>query len=251
MTRYTALAMDDQKIALLFPIRGGEILFPGDGKPLAIGRRATLLTVDMAIHGDRKVAAFSLRNSNVETPSHDDLFPVGVLAEIMAVQETSQGKAITLLGRSVIDLGTLHPLSDGVSMVNFQPRTIAPISEADSKDAVARLYQTLEAFCKRVNLTPEARRLVELGVRADVHPATVVCERLPATIVNYLGIGEVAHIFSIEERQHILEANSVAERISRLESLLDDLGVTERVESDYFVRVGERIMQGLAYAGAV
>lgn len=68
----------------ILPLRN-TIVFPGSGLPISVGREKSLKLINSLNKEDKYIGLVCQRDSNIENPTADDLYKVGVIAEIIRV----------------------------------------------------------------------------------------------------------------------------------------------------------------------
>lgn len=82
------------------------VLFPGVIFPITVGRDKSIKLVKEANKKDKIIALVSQRNADVEDPSGDDLFEVGVLAKIIKLMRMPDGTTTVIIqGKRRIRIG--------------------------------------------------------------------------------------------------------------------------------------------------
>lgn len=80
---------DPESVAVL-PTRN-LILFPGVTSPITIVRPSSLKTAQMAMDRKMSIAIFCQKDAKIDSPSIDDLFPYGVMADILQIINLPDG----------------------------------------------------------------------------------------------------------------------------------------------------------------
>jgi len=187
------------------PLRG-MVAFPSMVLPLFIGRPKSIEAVQASANGEKLLFLVAQRDEETEEPKTNDLFEVGIVAEIvqwlrlpdgnLRVVVEGRGRAIA---KSVID-------NDGFLMAEVLP--LREISPPDDPQTEALLRHLRDNFENAVNLSkkipPEAlqnaQELTELGPLADL-------------IASYLEI-------VVRDRQKILEEADILARSQDVAQLL-------------------------------
>jgi ATP-dependent Lon protease len=73
------------------------VVFPGVAVPISAGRPGTLEAVEKVLEGDRRLFAVCQRE-NVDEPTADVLFEMGVIVRILQVQRTPAGLQLLIQG---------------------------------------------------------------------------------------------------------------------------------------------------------
>ncbi len=77
---------DLQELLPILPLRN-TIVFPGSGLPISVGREKSLKLVKSTDKGHKYIGLVCQKDSNIEDPEAEDLYSIGVLAEIIRVIE--------------------------------------------------------------------------------------------------------------------------------------------------------------------
>ncbi|MBV8277428.1 MAG: LON peptidase substrate-binding domain-containing protein [Verrucomicrobia bacterium] len=77
----------------ILPLRN-VVIFPGMVVPLTIGRPAALKLIDSELPENKQLGLVAQRSENQEKPSVDDLYPVGVLAQVLKLVRHEDGTAV-------------------------------------------------------------------------------------------------------------------------------------------------------------
>ncbi|MBP1616232.1 MAG: Lon protease [Bacteroidetes bacterium] len=80
----------------ILPLRN-TIVFPGTSMPIAIARNKSLKLVKSIGKKRQLVGLICQRNADVEEPGFNDLFPIGVIGEVIRVVELSNDENITVI----------------------------------------------------------------------------------------------------------------------------------------------------------
>ena len=199
-----ARADDLPRVVPLFPL-DGVLLLPRGGLPLNVFEPRYLNMVDDAMAGDRLIGMVqTVRGGDPERPA---LAPVGCVGRITSFSETPDGRyLITLTGVCRFLLGEELPVQTPYRQVkaDFAPfeADLTPAPE-DTVYARRRLLGALRAYLNR-------RSLDVNWDSAETAPAEA--------LINSLAM---ALPFEAQEKQALLEADSLAERETTLVALLE------------------------------
>ena len=79
---------NEQRIIPIVPLRGG-VVFPGVTTTISIGRRRSLAAAHDAHQNDGEILILVQFNSEVESPSEEELAPIGIIASVRDVLRTT------------------------------------------------------------------------------------------------------------------------------------------------------------------
>lgn len=204
----------------------GLVLFPHMVLHFDVGREKSLHALNMAMGTDRKIFLVAQKDQQEENPTFDRLYQVGVVAEIRQIVR-SQGETLRVLvegkyrGR-LLDMGELDKALIGV--VEEYPAS-AKMSDKMMSDALVRTVKDL--FDEYLGLAPRMpREIVE----------TILESNDPAVIADYIA-GNIS--FPVEEKQRLLEQNSLKKRFEMIARLLESENEILSLEADIQDQVKE------------
>jgi ATP-dependent Lon protease len=174
--------------------------------PLLVGRERSVRALDEAIKHDRQIVLVAQKQVNTEDPEPEELFRVGIVAEIMQHLRVPDG--------------TVRVMLEGVERVRileymqeepFCRVLVEPLSAVERKDL------EIEAMMRAA--TTQFEQIVSIG--RNIAPEAVINVvntdepgRLADTITPYL------HQIRVETKQEILECLDVRERLEKLSVVL-------------------------------
>lgn len=196
--------MSDNMITLpLLPLRG-MLIFPGMLVNLDIGRDKSIHAVENAAGATKQLLLTTQKDAAVTDVQIEDLYTCGVLAEIKQLLKLPNGAVRILvegLERVRLDSITVTEGEDA-QFVGSGELIRSEISEDTEIEALRRML--IETFENWVLLTKKVSSEVLLSFKAQPDPG-----RVADMIAGYLSV-------SIEEKQRLLEAFDVKERMHSL-----------------------------------
>ncbi|MCX8028405.1 MAG: endopeptidase La [Brevinematales bacterium] len=219
----------------IVPLRN-MVLFPGIVTPLSIGRKRSLNAIEEALVKDKIVGFVTQKSKDVEDPKADDMYTVGVLANIFKVFRSPDG-SINVVVRS-------EKRFKIVEIESYDPYIRANVEYLEmeiTKDNNIEVYvKTIKDMAiSLIHLVPETPPDAEMIIQNIDQPDI---------LAYFVASGVNA---TIEEKQKMLEENSLKEL---LKSIVNHLGrdlelakiskeIQEKVKSDvekaqkeYFLR---------------
>src|ERR1700693_4808156 len=142
----------DLDIAIL-PLRN-VVIFPGMVVPLTIGRPAALKLIDNELPENKQLGLVTQRSESQEKPAIDDLYPVGVLAQVLKLVRHDDGTAVLFVQAQqrikILEVQQVEPY--------FRARvadllTITP--ESQNKELEASFNNLKQAASKLLDLSPD------------------------------------------------------------------------------------------------
>jgi ATP-dependent Lon protease len=183
------------------------VVFPETMVPFVVGRRGSLLAVEQALGGDKKIFLATQRNAKIDNPNSEEINSVGTVATIVQHLKLPNGNVKLLVqGASRARVLEVEEDPEGYFRVVLKPldRTVEMTPElTETMKKVTGLFDRFMKF------TP--------GLPYETMLSTVKIEdpgRLADTIAAHLPVG-------IEEKQTLLETVSVQDRLAEVERLLE------------------------------
>jgi ATP-dependent Lon protease len=215
----------------VIPLRN-VVLFPGVTLPITVSRPETLRAVEAAMRSpDRLVFAVAQRQGG-EDVAPEGLYTIGTLARIGAIQRGIGGVRILLEGRSRGIALRVARGKDGFfeAMVNEATELSAIDPEDPAFVALHREVRTRAAELARKREVPEE-------VIAQMLAEVTEPGRLADLVASFLEI-------PIEERQALLEALSIEDRLRRVlihvQRQIEVLSAQEEIQSKVQEELGDR-----------
>ncbi|HUA02367.1 MAG TPA: endopeptidase La [Solirubrobacteraceae bacterium] len=188
----------------VLPLRD-SVTFPDMLVPLNVGQPRSVQLINDVLSGDRAIAMVASRNTDVESPSPDDLYDVGVLGTVARMIRVPDGTLRVLIqGGQRIRI---------VRWVKTEPYLVAEIEELPD---VVQHSPELTALMRNVQHT-----FTEIIEQVPYLP-----EELQIMVANVEDPSVLAHLIAgalripTEEKQELLEEVDVSKRLRRLSEIL-------------------------------
>ena len=188
------------------PVRG-SVLFPTMVMPIDAGRPISIQAINAALDRDRTIIIVSQRDREIDEPAPSDLFEVGTACNIMRMKKNPDGSIQMLVrafARVRIDryLGSAGLIEAEVTPIEI-PDGNTVVTEAAYRELKERFTDMLESGSR--NLQPEVAQFV-LNLED------------PGQFADYVAY----HLdFRLEDKQGVLEAGTVADRLRKVLLLID------------------------------
>ena len=188
------------------PVRG-SVLFPTMVMPIDAGRPISIQAINAALDRDRTIIIVSQRDREIDEPTASDLFEVGTACNIMRMKKNPDGSIQMLVrafARVRIDryLGSADLIEAEVTPIEI-PDGDTVVTEAAYRELKERFTDMLESSSR--NLQPEVAQFV-LNLED------------PGQFADYVAY----HLdFRLEDKQGVLEAGTVADRLRKVLLLID------------------------------
>ena len=204
------------------------VAFPSMVLPLFIGRESSISAIEAAAGADKLVFLVAQRDEENEDPTPDDLYPIGIVAEIMQWVKLPDGNLRVIVeGRA---RATATAYEEG-PYLSARAEPVEEIAAPDAPQTQALMRRLRDEFESAMNLSkripPEAMSNVgdadTLGALSDL-------------VVSYLET-------SVSDRQNVLEELDVARRGHAVAELLHRelqvLEIDREIEAQVKEGVGE------------
>ncbi|MEY2699705.1 MAG: hypothetical protein RIQ52_460 [Pseudomonadota bacterium] len=190
----------------VLPLRD-VVVYPHMVIPLFVGREKSIVALDRAMRENKQVLLLAQRDPENDDPGFEDLYEVGTLASILQMLKLPDGTVKVLVEGQERSRATAFSMVDGfyVAEVEAFEETLGVV-EAESDVLVRTLINTFDQYVKlNKRIPPEV-----LNSLAGIDDPT----RLVDTIAAHMTI-------RLEDKQVILEAATVAERIEKLMTFME------------------------------
>ena len=189
----------------LLPIRD-NVHFPHVIFPLFVGREKSVRALDEAMAGSQHILLMAQRQVSVEDPEPDDLYDIGIVAEVMQILKVPDG--------------TVRVMLEGLERARIKSYSqVEPYFEVEIERLPDGPAKGLKAEALMRSVMTQFEQIVSTG--KNVPPEAVV------SILNIEEPGEMAdqiawHLPSlrVETKQEILETLDTQERLDKLSLLL-------------------------------
>ncbi len=188
----------------VLPLRN-TLLFPDMIIPLAVGREKSLKAVEQATRGDGYLLILSQKDGEVEEPTAEDLYRVGVVAKILRLQRIAPNNlSVIVSGQGKVrveEFTSQDPF--------FEARvTFLEEQKGDPLETEALQKTILAQYEKLAGLVPNIPQEMVAALQRYDNPS-----RLVDTITFNLNV-------NLAEKQAILEETSVVQRLRMLTAVL-------------------------------
>jgi ATP-dependent Lon protease len=197
----------------VLPIRS-LVVFPGMVVPLTIGRASALKLIDSELPENKHIGLFTQRDETNERPGPSDLYPVGVLAQVLKLIRQPDGSAVLIIqAQHRIRTETFRQVEPYLRATVSPVQTISP---SDDKALQAAFNNLKVAAARLLELSPEIPDQAR-AVLANVEEP----ETLADLLAGNLGI-------EMARKQIILEEPDLMHRMRLVqESLQRQLEIAE------------------------
>ncbi len=189
----------------MVPIRD-VVVFPYMMVPFVIGRTSSVLALEKALQGDKKIYLATQQDAAIDDPKPNDIYSVGTIANIVQSLKLPDGN-IKVLVEGIRRARTVHIKNmEGYLLAEVQVEEVAGGVQAKSSVLAKRLNSLFEQFAK---LNPNINYDAIVQAARSTDP-----DRLADTIAANLPI-------SLEEKQTLLEVFDPVERIEKINEMIE------------------------------
>lgn len=205
------------------------VVFPHVAIPVAVKRSKSLRAIDFAMQHGRMACFVTQKNSEIEDPKLEDLYQIGVVAKIREiVKERDRTVKILIEGMSRVRI------SESIQEEPFFKVRIEPLTEP-----IFRKTEKIEALMYSV--VNQFKECVNLGVTVPLDMLLVIVNiKNPWQLADLIALNVD---FKIEEKQKILEALKIEEKLERVNQALTRqikvLKVAKKIEAETGKELGK------------
>ena len=211
----------------ILPLRG-TVVFPHTVVPLAAAQARSLRLIDEVMSGDRVVGLLLQNDSEMEGAGPEDVRTIGTAGSILQMMRVPDG-SVRLAVQGSERMRVLEWVSEEPFLVAKVEKIPESVEESVEVEALTR--NTLELFQRLVSLVshlPDELVTAALNVEDPKHLVYLVATNLR---------------MEAEERQQLLEEDSVREKLIRLNAFiqkeLDVLELGKKLQSEVQEEVGK------------
>ncbi len=193
--------------------------------PLFVGRQKSITALEQAMENGKLIALVAQLDASKEEPTAEEVYPVGVLANILQMLKLPDGTVKVLVeGMQRIKLSDIEDL--GCFVTRAEPLETVDADPAESKVAIRTLIEEFESYSKiNSKVAPEA-----LGQLKTIDEL----DRLVDTVGGFLDL-------KLEDKQNLLEAFDLNDRLDQVLSFMEAELDMHRVEKKIRGRVKKQM----------
>jgi ATP-dependent Lon protease len=209
------------------PMRG-LVVFPGMVLHFDVGRDKSVHALKTAAAGNRKIFLVAQRDSSVADPLFDEIYKIGVIAEIRQILRTPDNTTRVLVEglckARAVKFRETEPFIE-IEVAPIEPRNAA--MTADQATALLRVLN--ETFREYSSLAPK--------MPPELYESIITEKSLPLLFDKI-----VFNIYlKVEDKQKLLEISSLKKRIESLITVLENEADVMELEIDIHDRVKDAL----------
>lgn len=207
----------------------GLVVFEGMSMHFDVGRKKSITALKQVMDGNRRIFLVAQKDMLVDDPGEEDLYRYGVVAVVKQMLKAQDGVVRVLVEGEyrarIVDVRKIKPCLE----ISVEQDSIAEdtgISEEGMQAAVRLVKSVFESYC---TLVPKMSREVLLDVMGQDQPDRLFNAVLSDIILQY------------EDKQILLEENSVYQRLIMLTRILEHETKVLTLEHDIYEQVKDQM----------
>jgi ATP-dependent Lon protease len=189
----------------MIPIRD-VVVFPHMMIPFVIGRPTSVLALEFALEGSKRVFLATQMDASVDEPKASDIYSIGTAANIVQSVKLSDGNIKVLVEGVQRVKAIRHSEEPGFFVADVEILEETSLTSARSNILIKKLQTIFEQFSK---LSHHVNYEAILNAMKTLEPSKLadnICANLP---------------ISIEEKQQLLEMVDLAERVEKINEIIE------------------------------
>lgn len=207
----------------------GLVLFPKMVLHFDVGREQSVAALNAAMQKDQQIFLVAQKDIKLDDPKEEDLFHVGVVAEIRQILK-SQGNTLRVLVEGSYRARLVEVESDDsfmMAVVEKYPLKATRFPHTALCDALMRAVKELfEEYCY---LTPKMPKEMIINAISSEDPV-YLCEYIAANLP-----------LDVDDKQHILEESTIVKRLEDLAAILENENNIMSLEKDIYDKVRDQV----------
>ena len=211
----------------LIPLRD-VVIFPSMATAILVGRQPSVNAVERAIKSDKNLVVVTQRNAAVNEPGPDDLFLVGTVVKIFHHLNLPDG-TIKVMLEGVSRARILEYIEED----NYFAARIdeLAIESRDTRELEALMRRVEHLFTEYVRMNPRLPNEVLLSLQS-IDDKSVLADTIAAHLLVHN-----------DEKQRLLEAVDIEERLMALHRILTEELQLLKVEKDIDEKVSSQVQK--------
>ncbi len=202
------ITMTDKTKATIpvLPLRD-VVVYPHMVIPLFVGREKSIRALDTAMQNDKRILLVAQRSADVDDPQVEDIHSIGTLSSILQLLKLPDGTVKVLVEGA--ERARIIGFDETEEFFSAEIESAEPTATTDDREVEVMMRSLLALFDQYVKLNKKVPPEI-LTSLSGIDDAG----RLADTIAAHMSL-------KIEEKQHILEIDSVRGRLEHLMGLIE------------------------------
>ena len=197
----------------------GLVLFPENLISFDVGRDKSVKAIDAAMKNNRQIYLVPQMDFELEDPKAEDLYDVGVVAEVRQVLKLHDN-VIKVLVETQYRAKTVEIAGNEHIIATIKPYPLRKV-RTQSAEKVEALVRTIkDSFDKFLSVSPKISKEVISNVFL-IDDANELCEYIASNV-----------IFKVEDKMTVLSENSVEKRLSFVLEFLNSEYKIQKIENE-------------------
>ncbi len=205
-TKIAEVTEEPVQVVPVLPLRD-VVVYPHMVIPLFVGREKSIKALDAAMAANKQILLVAQQSAEIDDPTVDEIHRIGTLSTILQLLKLPDGTIKVLVEGS--ERARVIDLTDKDEHFTAQVAVIEPEAELDEREVEVLTRSVLNLFDQYVKLNKKVPPEILTSLAGIDDPA-----RLADTIAAHMSL-------KIEEKQNILEIDTVRERLEHLMSLIE------------------------------
>ena len=208
----------------LLPLRD-VVVFPHMVISLFVGREKSIAALEFAMENKKQIALVAQHDASNEDPDLDQIYQVGVLAQILQLLKLPDGTVKVLVeGKNRIQLDKVF--EEACYFVMASPIETVPMDENEVEVARRTVLEEFENYSK-ISSKVAAEAMAQLN-------SIEILDRLVDTVAGFIEL-------KLEDNQYLLETDELSERLDHVLSFIQSELDMHRVERKIRGRVKKQM----------
>ena len=190
----------------VLPLRD-VVVYPHMVIPLFVGREKSIRALDTAMQNDKRILLVAQRSADVDDPQVEDIHSIGTLSSILQLLKLPDGTVKVLVEGA--ERARIIGFDETEDFFSAEIESAEPGASTDDREVEVMMRSLLALFDQYVKLNKKVPPEI-LTSLSGIDDAG----RLADTIAAHMSL-------KIEEKQHILEIDSVRGRLEHLMGLIE------------------------------
>ncbi|NLO80486.1 MAG: endopeptidase La [Xanthomonadaceae bacterium] len=197
------------------------VVYPHMVIPLFVGREKSILALEAAMEEDKRILLVAQTSAELDDPAPKDLYKVGTISSILQMLKLPDGTVKVLV--EGVQRARIADLSQELGFFSARIVPIEEQTDEDERETEVLSRSVVNLFDQYVKLNKKVPPEILSSLAGIEEPG-----RLADTIAAHMAL-------KVEEKQKILEINSVRDRLEHLlgliEGELDVLQIEKRIRT--------------------
>lgn len=197
----------------------GLVLFPENLISFDVGRDKSVKAIDAAMKNNRQIYLVPQMDFELEDPKAEDLYDVGVVAEVRQVLKLHDN-VIKVLVETQYRAKTVEITGSEHIVATVKPYPLRKVRTQSAENVEALVRTIKDSFDKFLSVSPKISKEVISNVFL-IDDANELCEYIASNV-----------IFKVEDKMAVLSENSVEKRLSFVLDFLNSEYKIQKIENE-------------------